>query len=259
MKRRKTIIAVLIMSAFLLTGCGKKEENTDVQTGDKTLVRAEIDTVINRDKPLDVEEDIEEKHDETINELVKFECKDEIKNASSDSGLIQIDDMLFQYGAKFSEIHNEIVNSECVYVAEEYNLSSVVPVGEKLAIRFYKNDETYFMLYMENREAETIELGDCIVYGILCRENETKSTYYAGFNDEEKNYNAVKNAMKDYEPDKEIFGSSKRNGNRELGVMYTVPFQEDDMYLFFIFDGVTNELVSFEISSIKLIDSSWPW
>ena len=46
MKRRKTIIAVLIMSAFLLTGCGKKEENTDVQTGDKTLVRAEIDTVI---------------------------------------------------------------------------------------------------------------------------------------------------------------------------------------------------------------------
>lgn len=257
--KKKIVIVAMIMLVVLVTGCGKNKENTDAPADGETLVKVEPDTVINRDKALEVKDDIEERLDETTNELVKFDCKDEIKNASSDSGLIQIDDMLFRYGAKFSEINNEIVNSECTYVSEEYSLSSVVPAGEEVTIRFNKNNDTYFMLSIENREAETIELGDCIVYRILCREDSTKSIYYAGFNDEDLNYNSVKNAMKEYEPDKEIFGSNKRNGSKELGVMYTVPFQEDDIHIFFIFDGVTNELASFEVTSRKLDDTFWPW
>lgn len=257
--KKRIVIVTLVMLVVLLTGCGKKEETVDAQTDSETLVSVEVDPIINRDKSLDDEEAVEEQLDEDTNESVKFACKDEIKNASPDSGLVQIDDMLFQYGAKFSEINDQIMNSECTYDAEDYNASSVVPAGEEVTIRFKKNDDTYFMLRMNNHEAETVELGDCIVERIECYEDSTNSIYYAGFSDEELNYNTVKNAMKDYEPDQEIFGSNKRNGSKELGLMYTIPFQEDNFYIFFIFDGVSNELVSFEVNSIKLIDTSWPW
>lgn len=252
-------IVTMVMLVVLVTGCGKKVENEDSQTDSETLVSVEVDPIINRDKSSNDEEDAEEQLDETTNEPVKFDCKDEIKNASPDSGLVQIDDMLFQYGAKFSEINDQIMNSECTYDSEDYNLSSIVPAGEEETIRFKKNDDTYFMLSMKNQEAETVELGDCIVERIECYEDSTKSIYYAGFSDEQLNYNTVKNVMKDYEPDQEIFGSSKKNDNKELGVMYTIPFQEDEFYIFFIFDGVSNELVSFEVNSMKLIDTSWPW
>lgn len=254
--RKRIVIITMVMLAVSVTGCGKKVNNEDVQTDNETLVKVEVTPINNKDKSSD---DEEEQLDETTNELVKFDCKDEIKNASPDSGLIQIDDMLFRYGAKFSEINDELINSKCTYSSEEYNLSSIVLAGEEVTIRFNKNDDTYFMLSMKNQEAETVELGDCIVFSILCREDSTKSIYYAGFNDEELNYNTVKDAMKDYEPDQEIFGSSKRNDSKELGVMYTIPFQKDDFYIFFIFDGVSNELVSFEVTSIKLLDTFWPW
>lgn len=261
MRGKKFLIVTLFVFAVSIAGCGKKGENVDAQTDEETLVSVEVDldTIINKDKSLDAEENIEDQLDETANEPVKFACKDEIKNASPDSGLVQIDDMLFRYGAKFSEINDQIMNSECTYDAEDYNLSSVVPAGEEVTLRFNKNDDTYFMIRMKNQGTETVELGDCIVFGILCREDSTKSIYYAGFNNEELNYNTVKNAMKDYEPDQEIFGSSKRNGSKELGLMYTIPVQEDNFYIFFIFDGVSNELVSFEVTSIKLVDFSWPW
>lgn len=257
--KKRIVIVTMVMLVVLITGCGKKEETVDAQKDSETLVSVEVDPIINRDKSSNDEEDAEEQHDETINELVKYDCKDEIKNASPDSGLVQIDDMLFQYGAKFSEINDQIMNSECTYDSEDYNISSVVPAGEEVTIRFKKNGDTYFMISMKNQEAETVELGDCIVERILCREDSTKSMYYAGFNDENLNYNTVKNVMKDYEPDQEIFGSSKRDGSKELGMMYTLPFQEDNIYIYFIFDGVSNELVSFEVDSIKLLDTFWSW
>lgn len=162
MRGKKFLIVTLFVFAVSIAGCGKKGENVDAQTDEETLVSVEVDldTIINKDKSLDAEENIEDQLDETANEPVKFACKDEIKNASPDSGLVQIDDMLFQYGAKFSEINDQIMNSECTYDAEDYNITSVVPAGEEVTLRFNKNDDTYFMIRMKNQGTETVELGD---------------------------------------------------------------------------------------------------
>lgn len=254
MKKIKVIAAVLItMLTVLAVGCGKKEDSVDVQADDNTVYKKQVDVVINRDKDLETEE-VEEP---IIEEPVKFDCMDEIKNARPDSGLIQVDDMLLQYGAKFSEIASVIEQSECNYEAE-YNLSSVVPAGEELYIQINKDGDRFLMIFVKNREEETIELKDCITAGI-CAEHAEMNTYYAGCSNEEVSYTTVKDSMKDYEPEKEIFGSNA-HGNKELGVRYEIPFQESNMYVYFIFDGITNNLLALEVS-VKKYDSDvfWPW
>ncbi len=259
MRRWKLITVIFAVMLVFMTGCGKKEENTEDQPDDNVLVEAQLDVIIDKKNATDSGEDLAEQSEAaSIDEPVKFECKDEIKNASPDSGLIQIDDMLFQYGAKFSEISDQIQKSECTYESEEYNVSSVVPAGKRIAIRFFKNGEQHFLIRMENQETETIELKDCVVYGIYASEGLMRNAYYAGFNNDEMTYSTVKELMKDYELEKEIFGTDK-NGNKELGVMYTVPYQEDEIHIYFIYDGVTNELKKFEVTSWVLVDSAWPW
>lgn len=260
MKKGTALMAVLVM-LLIVAGCGKQEDTAAIQSNDdSTIAKAELDVLVNRDKTSEAKEDPTELVDgeADIDEPVKYDCKDEITAASPDSGLLQIDDMILQYGAKFSEIDKAIQESECTYVAEDYNLSSVVPAGETVAIRYYRNDEYHFMLRMENQESETIELKDCVVYEIYAKEKETESAYYAGFNNDKMTYTTVKEIMGDYEPEKEILGSGK-NSNKELGIMYTVPFQEEEIHIYFIFDGVTNDLISFVVSSWKLNDVAWPW
>lgn len=255
MKNIKVVAAVLIaMLAALATGCGKQTDSADVQADDNTVFKMQVDTVINREN----EEDQTEQLDEAIaEEPVKFDCMDEIKTASSDSGLVQIDDMLFQYGDKFSDIISVIEQSECAYEAE-YSLSSVVPAGERQTIRFNKNGDLYFMIGAENRETQTIELKECIVDFIYACKGSEGNAYYAGFNSNEMTYTTVKDSMKDYEPEKETFGYDSRN-NQELGVMYIIPFQESEIYVYYIFDNTLNELKSFQLSYMKLSDAGWPW
>ena len=150
-QKKEVIIICLMIFATLLIGCGKREEKDD-----NTIVRAQVDSVINKDE--NVEDEKEQEREVIVDEPVKFDCMDEIKEASPDSGLIQIDDIIIQYGAKFSEIADAIEKSESTYEAEEYNVSSFVPAGETLGIRFYKNSKQYFIIRVLNLESETIEL-----------------------------------------------------------------------------------------------------
>lgn len=247
------------MFTVLATGCGKQEENTDVQANDNanTVYEIPVDSIINRDNDTKSEE-VEEADEVIIEEPVKFSYMNEIKNASPESGLIQIDDMLLQYGAKFSDIASVIEQSECNYEAE-YNLSSVVLAGETLGIRFYKDGKQYFIIGVENRESETIELKDCITYRILAADASMGNVFYAGFNNDEMTYSTVKDAMGDYEPEKETHGLNAKS-NRELGIRYEIPFQESNMYVYFIFDGISNKLLTIEVTVKKYEDDVfWPW
>lgn len=248
MKKVKVMATALIaMLTALATGCGK-------QADDNTSYKIQVDTVINREN----EENQTEQSNEVIaEEPVKFDCMDEIKAASPDSGLVQIDDMLLQYGDKFSNIISVIEQSECTYEAE-YNESSVVPAGERQTIRFNKNGDLYFMIGTVNRETQTIELKDCIIDFIFACKGSEGNAYYAGFNSNEMTYTTVKDSMKDYEPEKETFGYDSRN-NKELGVMYAIPFQESEIYIYYIFGSTLNELKTFQISYMKLVDAGWPW
>lgn len=260
-QKRNTAIICLLVLMVLLTGCGKKEQGKPdaKENDDNTIDKMLIDSSTNMDENLKDEKEFEESiEDVIVDEPVKFECMDEIKEASPDSGLIQIDDMIIQYGSKFSDIAVAIEHSESIYEVEEYNVASVVPAGETLGIRFYKNGKQYFIIRVINCESETVELKDCVLYSISVLDEAIDNAYYAGFISNEMNYNTVKDLMKDYKPQKEIFGSD-RKGNKELGVMYTMPFQGDEFHIYFIFDGVTNKLITFDLSSHKLDDVAWPW
>lgn len=254
MEKKLAYLLVIIMMLGLI-GCGKRDDGADVQASDNTSFKIQVDPIINRDD----DSDTEEVDEEIVEEPVKYSCMDEIKTASPDSGLVQIDDMLFQYGSKFSEVASEIEQSECTYEAE-YNVSSVVPAGEEVGIRFYKEGNQYFTICVENRESETVELNDCVVSSIRALNASMGNAYYAGFSDDEMTYSNIKVAMKDNEPDKEILGSDY-HGNSELGIKYTFLFedQRNEMHVYFIFDGVTNELNKFEIASKNYDRVGWPW
>lgn len=257
MRIRRLIVTLGILS-ILLAGCGKKESDVGAQTGDNTVFSMKVDSIIDKENSSGAEKSMDE-DEEQFAEPVKFECMEIIKSASPDSGLVQIDDMVFQYGAKFSEIANVVEQSECTYEAE-YNISSVVPAGETLGIRFYKEEEPYFMICVENFETETVELKDCIVYSIRAQNASMGNAYYAGFSDETMNYTTVKAAIKDYEPELEIFGSDIHD-NKELGIMYSFPFQKNEMFVYFIFDGISNELLKFEIAEKSYGNTGvgWAW
>lgn len=255
MQKKVIILLLMVLAIICLSGCGKKDSSSDLQANDNTVFSMQVDPVIDRDNSSETEEQLDE---EIIEEPVKFDCMDIIKSSSPDSGLVQIDDMIFQYGTKFSEISSAIEQSECTYEAE-YNVSSVVPAGETLGIRFYKGGNPYFMICVENTEKETIELRDCITYNIRAQNASMGNAYYAGFSgDGEMTYTTVKNAIKDYEPEQEILGSDI-HGNKELGIMYSFPFQGNEMFVYFIFDGITNELNQFEIAEKSYDRVAWLW
>ena len=252
--QKKVMILLIATLMVCVSGCGKKESAINQQANDNTVFSMQVDPVIDRDNSSKTSA---QSGEEIVEESVKFDCLDVIKSASPDSGLVQIDDMIFQYGVKFSEIANVVEQSECTYEAE-YNVSSVVPAGETLGIRFYKEEKPYFMICVENFETETVELKECIVYNIRAQNASMGNAYYAGFSDETMNYTTVKDAIKDYEPEQEIFGSDI-HGNKELGIMYSFPFQDNNMFVYFIFDGITNELLQFEIAEKSYDRVPWLW
>ncbi|MBD5631792.1 MAG: hypothetical protein HDP34_00990 [Clostridia bacterium] len=259
MKVHNKMLIMIMLLIAVLTGCGKNKDGVEVQENDNANFKVQVDTLIDKENDSEVEEDYAEQMEkETVDEPVKFDCIDAIKNASPESGLLQIDDMILQYGAKCSEIISVIEQSECIYEAD-FNAHSVVPAGSSVGIRFYKGGEQYFILRAINREAETVELNDCVIYSISVLDSAMGSAYYAGFGDDEMTYTTVKEAMKGYEPEKELFGGSDSRGNKELGVLYTVPFQEGEAHLYFIFDGITNKLITFEINEHSYDSVSWPW
>ncbi len=254
MKKTKLLI-LLISFAFSLAGCGSKEAKT-------TQGPVEINVLIDNEE-IEFEESSSEEETEVVPETpVKFECMDEIKNASPDSGLVQIDDMLLQYGATGAELFETINQSECEYTFEG-NENQLVPAGDYEMVRFKKNGENYFCISLKNSGTETIELKDCISDDIYALEASMGNFYYAGVSCETQTYSSIKESMSDYEAAREFSGYNSR-GDKRLAVLYKIPDSThvgrgEELYLYYIFDVTTNEISSFMICDYKGSDSSLPW
>lgn len=253
--RKQKIIILLAAFVICLAGCGSKETET-------TQGPIEIDVLVNNDKR-DAEENDSEDDTEIVPETpIKFDCFDEIKEASPDSGLVQIDDMILQYGSTGAELFEAINQSECEYTAE-YNENQLVPAGEFEDIFFKKNGENYFRVSLKNFGAETIELKDCITDIISASKASKGNIYYAGANGETMTYNTVKEIMGNYEPEREFTRNDSMN-NKRLAILYIIPdnkgiAQRDELYIYFIFDINTNELSSFWMCDYNGSTSSLPW
>lgn len=252
--RNKMIIMLLFAFVICLTGCGSKEE---IPQGP-----VEVSVLINSEKD-DIEEESLEDESEVVPEApVKFDCLDEIKAASPDSGLIQIDDMILQYGSTGAEVFEAVSQSECEYTAE-YNENQLIPAGECEMVYFKKNGESYFSIRLQNMGSETIELKDCVIDIISALKASKGNIYYAGASGEVATYSAVKEIMSDYESEREFSGHDSRD-NKRLAVLYKIPDSndivnsfEDILYIYYIFDSNTNELNSIMICDYD--NSGIPW
>ena len=255
--RKQNILVLMAVSIICLAGCGRKKDETPQGP-------IEVNVLINTDKD-DFEESSSEEELRIVPETpIKFDCLDEIKTASPDSGLIQIDDMILQYGSTGAELFEAINQSECEYTFE-CNENQLVPAGDTEMVRFKKNGETYFTVSLRNFGSETIELRDCISDDISALNASKGNVYYAGASGETETYSSVKEIMSDYEPEREFTGNDSKY-NKRLAVLYKISDINgithnygNELYIYYIFDSDTNELSSFMICDYKGSDFSLPW
>lgn len=248
MSKKTIIILTVAIFMALFSGCGQKEN--ELLSDDQT----EIEDYSSNDPEIETDVPV-------TNEKNHYECMEEIKNASPESGFVQIDDMLFRYRASISEAIEAIKgSSENFTFKNEYNENELVaPNSHGVQIILLKDDDWYFELGAGNLTDETIPLKDCTIMYITAYGASKGNVYYAGFkeNDNETiTYDYVKEAMKDYEifQEKTIYNGA---GKKFLNITYEMSSelnQSDKVYVFFVFDSDTNELTAFEIHSTNSVN-----
>lgn len=192
--------------------------------------------------------------DNVEEQVTYYECSDEIKAASPESGMVQIDDMVFCYGDKLSEVLNKIENSENIYTGlHDYNKNELVPANDTCQIVFLKNDNWYFELIVENITDDTIALENCTITYIASCKASKGNVFFAGFNQDDSEaitYDNVKKIMEKYE----IYQEDTlydRNNNRNIRISYVISTdisKSGELYIYFIFENDTKELKALEIS-----------
>lgn len=248
------LLAVAIITCFV--GCGKKEPGTIIS--EKEI---DISELISENETDENEQALDEVQEEEPEEqVVSFECMDEIKEASPESGLVQIDDMIFQYGCKMSEAIEIIENSQSSFQYQDgyvYNENELVLSDGYVNIVFLKGTDFYFQFQVRNLTGETAHLKDCNVVRIITEKSSKGNVFYAGFNDEGDNavtYDYVKNvAMKDYEMEREITESDPANLQKKyINILYIMPnsaSETGEMWLYFVFESDTGELSRLKLNS----------
>ena len=242
--RRKTI-AILITVAMILglIGCGKKE--SDVIAEGKINIST-----------LSMEEDALDEIPEE--QIVTFECMNEIKEASPESGLIQIYDMLFQYGCKVSEAIEIIENSQNKFeYYHDYNENELILPGDySEQIIFTNHDEWAFQFVAQNICDETIPLKECIVTMIQSEKNAKGNVFLGGYDGcEPFTYDYVKNMfMKDYEVNE--YTSYQGSDTRHIVMQYCIASniieETDELWLTFVIESETGEVIKISIDKRKM-------
>lgn len=244
MNKKIFLTLIAVMTAVIMTGCGKDETEMPVNKGVENVEEEKSETNVNTET--DTSAPIE------AEEVASFECMEEIKNASPESGLMQIDDMIFEYGCSVSDVLEVISHSECSYtMAKGLSEDELVISGDFQDLSFHKNDNYYFGIRAVNYDNETVKLGDCTVKWIAAFNNTKGNAFYAGFDDEQGNitYDFVKELMSDYEARENTSYDSK--GEKRIEVAYSLPkdtLADGYLHLCFVFES-TGELRSFAVSN----------
>lgn len=256
MNKRRNLLSVILITAIALVGCSQKDPEP------RTIAKGEID--LSELGTEDVTEEVEE-NEETIEEIpeeqvISYECMDEIKEASPDSGLVQIDDVIIKYGCKISEMMEKIENSQSSFGYFRdyvYHENELVLSNDYVNMLFAKDGDFYFQVVARNSTDETTSLKDCVVERIITEEAAKGNIFYAGFNAEDDNaitYDYVKNVvMKDYEIRSEFSESDPGNIHKKyIKMYYVMPYansETGELWLYFVFDSATGELNRIMINS----------
>lgn len=257
MNKRRILLSVILITIIALAGCGKKESEP------KTIAQGQIDlSDLGTEDAAGEAEENEEAIDEIPEEqVISYECMEEIKEASPDSGLVQIDDVIIEYGCKISEMMEKIENSQSIfgyYDDYTYNENELVLSNDSVSMLFAKDGDFYFQVQARNLTNETASLKDCVVGRIITEESAKGNIFYAGFNAEGDNaitYDYVKNVvMKDYEICGETSESDPGNIQKKyIKMYYVMPYADSEtgeLWLYFVFDSATGELSCITMNSI---------
>lgn len=248
MKRRNIVIIAILLLILIANLIGCKREQPDSLD---TAVREETS---NSEIPENTEDNTE---NEVIEEPVSFECLEEIKTASPESGLVQVDDMLLQYGCKVSDVIDIIADSQSNFDTDDYNESELVPSNYPVLIVYKKNEENYFGIVAENTTQETKSLKDCTVTRIDSYNASKGNVFCAGFNGENNGivtYDYIKSLMNNYEIIMEASEVDSWEGDvaiRQINLTYSIPSElsiEGILRMEFIFESDTGELKTIKIS-----------
>ena len=256
MNKKRISLTILLTVAVItcFVGCGKKEPGTIISEKEIDISELIAENETNEDEAaLD-----ETQEEESGEHVISFECMDEIREADPASGLVQIDDMIFQYGCKVSEAIEIIENSQSSFeYYNDYNEDELVtPNGIPVLITLLKGNDHYFGLLAENMADETITLKDCTVTRIEAYKASKGNVFCAGFDDKNSNiitYDYIKDLMGDYEIIKEFTESESSNNLdiRQISLVYLVPFEispDGNLRIEYVFASDTGELKTFKIS-----------
>lgn len=251
MKKFISLISLFMLICVSVLGCKEKEPENIVSER-----QIDVNTLITEGKIVEVstEEEATEKTAEEIPEVqfITFECMNEIKEASPESGMLQIYDMLFQYGCTVSEAMEIVENSQNTFVLyREYNENELILPGDySEQIIFTYNDEWYFQFKAQNITEETISLKDCIITNITSETGSQGNAFIGGYDGNEPfTYDYVKNTlMKDYETNerKSTYGQKKY-----IVLQYNV-LEKETLWLTFLIDPETGEVAKISIDKNKM-------
>lgn len=245
---RKKLLLLSFLLIICLIGCGKNEKEAEVIAQGELSLLGENKEYEGADHEAteDETESLEEIPEEQV---ISFECLDEIREATPESGLVQIDDMLFQYGCKVSEAIETIENSQSTfeYYHEYIENELITPGSFTDSIILLKNNQWYFKFRAKNISDETISLKECPVVEISAEKASKGNVFYAGFKDENNNcvmYDYIKNIMSDC---KMVWEGTEYDdeGLRMISVRYKISSDvspEGFFYVDFIFDSASGEL-----------------
>lgn len=185
-------------------------------------------------------------------QFVTFECMNEIKEASPESGMLQIYDMLFQYGCTVSEAIEIVENSQNTFALyHEYNENELILPGYySKQIIFTYNDKWYFQFKAQNITDETISLKDCIITSITSEKGSQGNVFIGGYNENEPfTYDYIKNIlMKDYEAYEH---TSYSDSEKYIVMQYEIK-ENDTMWLTFVIEAKTGEVIKISIDKNRM-------
>lgn len=220
---------------------------------DETEIYHKADTLESMETTIETTETLEE---DSVEEQVTYECSDEIKAAAPESGMVQIDDMVFTYGSNLSEAISIVDNSLSSFdESDGYNEDKLVLPGDVDYVVFHKNNEAYFELAVKNLSDDTIPLRDCIIIRIISYKASKGNIFYAGFDKKEDaiTYDYVRTLMNAYEFKESTYYD--KDNNEIISIIYVIPSEVSDsneLWICFRCESDSGELQSLVIGEMSL-------
>lgn len=231
------------------------EDTLTLKWDDETEIYHKADTAESTETIDEASEVVEE--DNAEEQVAYYECSDEIKAATPESGMVQIDDMVFTYGSKLSEAISIVDNSLSSFeIMNDYKEDKLVLSKDIDYVVFHKNNEAYFRLTVKNLSNDTVSLKDCTIVRIISYKAAEGNIFYAGFDnkDDSIKYDYVKTVMNENEIAQESSFYDKNN-NKVISIIYTISSkisETGELWVCFIFESNSGELQELEISEISL-------